>query len=129
MYKGTNRSVELYVGDIYDCTKDSVGQFDALWDCNALVAVNPGDREKYSKTLIALVKPKGRILLTTYEYDQSLRVKFPHSVPEAIVTPLYKRECSVTLAARIDMKDTYFVTKFDLPWANRLVFYIEKNNN
>ena len=93
-----------------------------------MVAVNPEDRQKYTNTLTALLKPKGHILLTTFEYDQSLRIEFPLSVPEAIVTTLYKRDCLVTLVAKIDMEGTYFLSKFNLPWANRLVFYIEKRN-
>ncbi len=122
IYKATDRKIELYLGNIYDCTIDSVGQFDSIWDCSAMVAVNPEDRQKYTNTLTALLKPKGHILLTTYEYDQSRRLEFPLSVPEAIVTTLYKRDCLVTLVAKFE------IPKYDLPWAYRLVFYIEKRN-
>ena len=129
VFKATDKNnIELYSGDIYNCSPDALGgQFDAIWDCNAMVAINPEDREKYSDTLMALLKPNGRILLTTYEYDQKLKCTFPHTVSEVTVVSLFERKCSVVaLKTSMDLKDTPFLLKFDLPWANRLIFYIQK---
>ena len=55
-------NIKLLVGDILHCTVESIGHpFDSIWDCNALVAISPSDRERYVATLTALLKPNGRI--------------------------------------------------------------------
>ena len=129
IYEATDRQLKLYVGDIYNCIPDTIGQFDCIWDCNAIVAVNPEDRQKYADTLKALLKPNGKILMSTYEFDQSLRSEFPHCVPQDKVNPLFEPKYSISLVKSIDLKGSYFLPKFNLPWATRHVFHIEKRTS
>ena len=42
------------------------GHFDGIWDCNALVAVNVENRQKFIDLLVSLLKPGGKILLTIH---------------------------------------------------------------
>ena len=64
--------------------------FDGIWDRAALVALDPEDREAYTATQVKLLKPGGRMLLSTLAYEQSRMSGPPHSVDEAMVRALYE---------------------------------------
>ena len=104
------------------------GLFDGIWDCNALIAVNPEDRVKYVELLCSLLKPSGNILLSTYDYDQSLRNKFPHSVPESLVRSLFEPHGAVKVLEKRTEETvlTRFKLKFNVAEASRVIFHIEK---
>ena len=131
MYTSAQRNIKIAVGSIYDCTVQSLGtsQFDGIWDCSAIVAVNPEDRTKYVDILISLLKPKGKILLSTYDYDQSIRTKFPHSFPERLVRSLFEPHGMKVTVSEVRSNDKLlhrFMTGFNVSQATRPVFYIQK---
>jgi thiopurine S-methyltransferase len=66
--------------------------FDGIWDRAALVAIDPEDRDEYAATQVKLLKPGGRMLLSTLSYDQSKMKGPPHSVDEATVRTLYEQK-------------------------------------
>jgi thiopurine S-methyltransferase len=57
-----------------------VGSFDAVFDRGALVAVAPGDRERYADVLAGLVRRGGRVLFVGVEHD----CKSPEGPPFAV---------------------------------------------
>ena len=116
------------VGDIFDCTPNVVGVFDCIWETNSLVALNPEDREKYAKTLAALNKPGGRMLMVAYEYKQSLRSTLPLSMPPTKVGELFQSYYTGRLQDREDLMGTIITKRFNLPWALRNVYFMERNN-
>ena len=126
VYEATDRKIKFLVGDIFDCTPEVAGVFDCIWETNSLVAINPEDREKYAKTLAALTKPGGRMLMSAYEYDQSLRSSFPLSLPPATVEELFQSYYTVKLQEKEDLIGKIFTKKFNLPWGFRNVYFMER---
>lgn len=118
-------SIKFLVGDIFDCSPDSIGcSFEAIWDCNALVAINPEDREKYITTLYSLLKPSGHVLLSSYVYDHSLKTGPPYSLPHQLLKSLWgEPKMTVTLLETIDFSDL-FSKFFGIPLANRIILHI-----
>lgn len=81
--------IELLCGNIFDATPDRVGRVDAVYDRAALVALDPATRRRYVETLAALLPPRGRMLLVTFAYDQSLLPGPPWSVDGDEVRALF----------------------------------------
>ena len=123
MYEATDNAIKIkfFVGDVFNILAEC---FDAVWDCNALVAINPQDREKYVQKIDSLLKPSGRILLSTYEYDKTLRNAHPFSMPPGDIERLFS-SFNVQTAETIDETER-FKTNFNLPWAKRHVFHITR---
>lgn len=123
--------IKLLAGSIFNCTKENTGgSFDIIWDCNALVAINPEDREKYIDTHNSLLKPSGRILLSTYEYSEAFRAQAtarpPHTIPPDVVKTMYERlKFHVNLVESIDYSERFQI-RFNIPQTVRHLFYISK---
>lgn len=123
--------IKLLAGSIFNCTKENTGgPFDIIWDCNALVAINPEDREKYIDTHNSLLKPSGRILLSTYEYSEAFRAQAtarpPHTIPPDVVKTMYERlKFRVNLVESIDYSERFQI-RFNIPQTVRHLFYISK---
>ena len=101
------------------------GQFDAIWDCNALTSVNVEDRQQYADLLISLLKPGGKILMTTWEYDQSLKKDQPFSINGEAIRDLFEPPCHIQC---LEVADGSLLRKvFNLPWAKRPVHLLTKD--
>lgn len=124
VHEATDRNLKLIQGDIYECTSDNIGLFDCIWECNAIVAINPEDRQKYADKLVSLTKPGGRILMSTFEYDQSCHQGFPHTISPEKVQELFKDCCTCEVAEKVEM-GAWFLSKFKLPWALRHLLYLK----
>ena len=126
VYESTNDKLKIkfLVGDLFNCTSSNTGYFDAIWDCNSIVAIDPQLREKFADTVCSLLKPSGRILLSTFEYNTSIRYDYPHSILPATFETLFST-CNVVLAETIDITK-WFKPIFQLPWAKRHILYITK---
>ena len=115
------------MGDIFQCSIDNVGSFDAVWDQNSLVALNLEDRERYVTLMKSLLKPKGKILLTTFEYDQSCYdiSKSPHTIPPSMVKSLYEKfNFIVNTIDTVDLTKTPFTKLLGVPWATKFTYLI-----
>ena len=126
VYESSNESMKIkfLVGDVFKCSTGNTGYFDGIWDCNALVAINPQDREKYVDSLQSLLKPTGRILLSTYEYDKALRNTHPYSMPLQDIEALFT-SFNVQLTETMDISER-FMTNFNIPLAKRHMFYVTR---
>lgn len=75
----TSRPLHVIQGDLFEVTPALVagttfvrgGTFDLVYDRGSIVAVPPSAREQYVAVLSDLLKPCGRILMMTLDYDQS----------------------------------------------------------
>lgn len=67
----------------------TLGTFDAVWDRAALVALPADVRVAYARLLRERVRPGGRILLDTFEYDETVMSGPPFSIPEGEVRGHY----------------------------------------
>ncbi|XP_019849332.1 PREDICTED: thiopurine S-methyltransferase-like [Amphimedon queenslandica] len=124
VYESTENAIKIkfFVGDIFDVSAQSAGYFDAVWDCNALVAIKPPDRNKYICKIDSLLKPSGCILLSTYEYDPTLHNTDPYPMTPDDIKLLFS-SFYVQLVETMDASE-YFNFKF--PWSKRHVFQIKR---
>lgn len=79
--------LSIYVGDYFTAPIKPV---DIVYDRASLVALPQEMRVQYVDKIKSLLKPGGRILLVTLDYDHSLMSGPPFSVPESEVRELYQ---------------------------------------
>lgn len=102
------------------------GRFDVVWDCNALVAVNVEDRQRYATTLSSITKQGGKMLMATVEYDQTEHSRHPLVMTTPTITELFGDTFDVTFVEAIDITGTDFTERFKLTWAKRPVHLLVK---
>ncbi|CAH1254892.1 TPMT [Branchiostoma lanceolatum] len=102
LFKSQDGRISLYVCDLYDFSSDVEGEFDAVWDRGALVAINSTDRKRYVDLILSLMKLSGCYLLDTLEYDQSKHAPPPHSIPPSGVQDIYGGKFDVRLLETAD---------------------------
>lgn len=78
--------IEVHAADFFAFTSTP---FDGVWDRAALIALEPKEREAYAAHLLALLRPGGRMLLDTLDYDQSVIDGPPWATPNEQVRALY----------------------------------------
>lgn len=88
--------ITIYAGDIFDATLDVIGSIDGIYDRAALVALPEDVRRRYVDHLRGLAGKGKRVLIVTFEYDQSKMAGPPFSVEEAELRMLYDG-CEVEL--------------------------------
>ena len=127
VYTANDRDLKVLCGDVFKLETSFAGPFDAIWDCNAIVAINTEDRERYVELLISLLKQKGRILMTTWVYEQSIHLRRPFSMPPEMIEDLFATYCNMRVVDNISFdKDSAFCQKHELPWAIRPVLYLTR---
>ena len=89
-------NIDIYVGDIFELTAQTLGAVDAIYDRAAIVALPTEIRKKYAAHLLNVTQA-ARQLVIAYEYDQSLVDGPPFSVSEAELRQHYG--AAYTLAA------------------------------
>ena len=91
VYRGM-RAVVLN-GDFFATPAACPPLFDAVWDRAALVAMEPSQRARYADTLAAVLRPGGRLLLSTFERAEGTPAGRaagpPYSVSTADVAALF----------------------------------------
>jgi thiopurine S-methyltransferase len=84
-----NPDVRIHVLDIFKITREEVGPVDAVYDRAAMIALPPESRKPYAEHIGSLMEPGAKMLLLTFEYDQSRLDGPPFSVPEDEVLQHY----------------------------------------
>lgn len=79
----------LFVSDIFLINGEDVGDIDAVFDRAALVALEPAVRVRYASHLRSILKAGARILLVTFDYEQSQMHGPPFAVSDEEVTELF----------------------------------------
>jgi thiopurine S-methyltransferase len=92
--------IDIYCGDVFDLGAKALGDVCAVFDRAALVALPPPMRERYVAHVLRMVPDGTRMLLLTFEYDQTRIPGPPHAVPEEEVMALYGARCEVALLTR-----------------------------
>jgi thiopurine S-methyltransferase len=73
------KNIDVFVGDIFDFSKETLGPVDAIYDRAALVALPEKMRHRYTAHLTEMTD-KAPQLLICYEYDQNLMEGPPFSI-------------------------------------------------
>jgi thiopurine S-methyltransferase len=92
--------IDIYSGDVFELRADELANVGGVFDRAALVALPPPMRERYAAHVLRIVPAGTRILLLTFEYDQTRIPGPPHAVMEDEVMALYGARSEVELLAR-----------------------------
>jgi thiopurine S-methyltransferase len=86
-YSATN--IDIFVGDIFDLSKDVLGRVDTIYDRAALIALPEEARNRYAKHLLEITDTAEQLMISL-EYDRSLMDGPPFSVNSDEVNRHYK---------------------------------------
>lgn len=74
--------LDIFVGDIFELSRELLGPVDAIYDRAALVALPPDLRERYTAHLRAITDTAPQLTIV-FEYDQSRAEGPPFSISDA----------------------------------------------
>ncbi|HKC94303.1 MAG TPA: thiopurine S-methyltransferase [Nitrospira sp.] len=95
-------NIDIFVGDIFALSRQSLGPVDAIYDRAALVAFPEEMRNRYSAHLTELTGTAPQLLIC-YEYDQRLLEGPPFSISKEEVNRHYLAKYDVTLLASTEV--------------------------
>ena len=104
----SNDNIDLFQGDFFDLNKAQTSPFEAIYDRASIVAFDRSERQRYVNHLMSFLKPGGRILLITLEYDQNKMTGPPFSVPTDEIEWLYAPYGILELLETSDIFDERF---------------------
>lgn len=93
-YRADN--IDMFVGDIFDLSANTLGPVDAVFDRAALVALPPSMRHRYAKHLIDISGTAPQLLIC-FEYDQSIMNGPPFSIIASEVEQHYAANYKLSL--------------------------------
>ena len=94
--------IDIYVGDLFDLSREILGPVDAIYDRAALVALPEAMRSRYTAHLKSLTALAPQLVIG-YEYDQTIVAGPPFSVTPDELYRHYSDSYTLTLLARIDV--------------------------
>ncbi|OQW34139.1 MAG: thiopurine S-methyltransferase [Nitrospira sp. HN-bin3] len=94
--------IDIFVGNLFDLSREVLGPVDAVYDRAALVALPDSMRVQYTTHLKSLTALAPQLLIG-YEYDQTIVPGPPFSVTLNELHRHYGSEYSLTPLARIDV--------------------------
>lgn len=100
LYSAAN--IDIFVGDLFDVSRERLGPVDAIYDRAALVALPDTMRGRYAAHLAAITG-KAPQLLICFEYDQSVMEGPPFSISDREVKELYGESYALTFLEGVDV--------------------------
>lgn len=94
--------IDIFVGDIFDLTREILGPVDAVYDRAALVALPETIRPRYTAHLKAITGTAPQLVIG-YQYDQSVVDGPPFSVTPEELRRHYGKDYTLTPLARVDV--------------------------
>jgi thiopurine S-methyltransferase len=94
--------IDIFVGDIFDLSREILGPVDAVYDRAALVALPETIRPRYTTHLKAITGMAPQLVIG-YEYDQTVVAGPPFSVTSDELRRHYSDSYTLKLLARIDV--------------------------
>lgn len=96
------KQIDIFVGDIFDLSREILGPVDAVYDRAALVALPETIRPRYTAHLKAITGMAPQLVIG-YEYDQTVVAGPPFSVTSDELRRHYSGDYTLTLLARLDV--------------------------
>lgn len=96
------QNIDIFVGDVFDLTREMLLPVDAVYDRAALVALPENMRGRYTAHLIDITDTAPQLLLT-FVYDQSLMDGPPFSISDKEVKQHYETQYDLTRLANMDV--------------------------
>lgn len=100
LFRGEN--LDIFVGDLFDLSREILGPVDAVYDRAALVALPEPMRERYTAHLTTLTALAPQLVIG-YEYDQTVVPGPPFSVTPDELHLRYGDSYALTPLARLDV--------------------------
>ena len=94
--------IDIFVGDIFDLSRQILGPVDAVYDRAALVALPEAMRARYTMHLKAITGTAPQLVIG-YQYDQSVGDGPPFSVTPEELRRHYGDDYTLTPLARLDV--------------------------
>jgi thiopurine S-methyltransferase len=94
--------IDIFVGDLFDSSREILGAVDAVYDRAALVALPEPMRAQYTAHLKAITALAPQLVIG-YEYDQTVVAGPPFSVTPDELHRHYNDSYSLTPLARVDV--------------------------
>ncbi len=98
----SGKQIEIFVGNIFDLSRDLLGPVDAVYDRAALVALPAEMRIRYAAHLTALTDSAPQLLIC-YQYDQAAMDGPPFSIPTKELHRHYSQNYVLTLLEGADV--------------------------
>lgn len=95
LYSAEN--IEIFVGNIFDLPRRTLGRVDAVYDRAALVALPAEMRAQYTAHLMDMTDAAPQLMIC-YEYDQTIMAGPPFSVKDEEVRRHYGNRYDLTIA-------------------------------
>ncbi|MEM8688855.1 MAG: thiopurine S-methyltransferase [Pseudomonadota bacterium] len=95
-------NIDIFVGDIFSLTPETLGPVQAIYDRAALIALPADMRRLYAEHLVILTQ-RAPQLLVSVDYDQSEMAGPPFSVVDEEIKQLYAPHYEVTKLASADV--------------------------
>lgn len=115
--------ISIYSGDYFDAPLET---FDLIYDRAALVALSSDLQCRYADRTISLLKPNGRMLLMTIDYDQTEKMGPPFAINKERVEQLFSG-CKVTPLYNDNAEPNHLQIKKGLSRFCEQGWLIEKN--
>ena len=96
-------NLDIFVGDIFELSGDTLGEVDAIYDRAALVALPRETRKLYSGHLMHIAGSAPQLVIT-YEYDQSLIDGPPFSISAEEIRQHYSAKYALTVLETHDVE-------------------------
>lgn len=97
----------LYAADFFDLTAAELGTIDAVFDRASLVALDEPTRVRYAQHLGAILPTGAKVLLVSFDYDQSQMSGPPFAVSNDEVRRLYTDNFEIERLETVDaLNDT-----------------------
>ncbi|XP_040611869.1 thiopurine S-methyltransferase [Mesocricetus auratus] len=103
VFKSSSGNISLYCCSIFDLPRANIGKFDRIWDRGSLVAINPGDRERYADIILSLLTEEFHYLVAILSYDPTKHAGPPFYVPDTELKRLFGTKCSIRCLEEVDV--------------------------
>ncbi|WP_240219942.1 thiopurine S-methyltransferase [Rheinheimera hassiensis] len=94
--------LQVFVGDIFQLSKHTLGPVAAIYDRAALVALPDAMRQRYAQHLITISQSAPQLVIC-FEYDQTQLPGPPFSVDSAEMHKLYSKVYSLNCLEKLDV--------------------------
>ncbi|KAL6039122.1 hypothetical protein STEG23_002655 [Scotinomys teguina] len=102
VFKSSSGNISLYCCNLFDLPRVNIGKFDRIWDRGSLVAINPGDHDRYADIILSLLRKGFQYFVAVLSYDPTKFAGPPFYVPDAELKRLFGTKCSLHCLEEVD---------------------------
>ena len=97
VYKSSSLPITIYCGDFFAFKEYLLGVFDFIWDNGSIGSFHHEKRSSYVSINSSILKPNGKILLGTFDYEHDEHPCIPFATTKLEVTELYASQYNIEL--------------------------------